>query len=72
MQSFREPAVLSPLNLSKSLPLAVDFTVCLTTVPLLSLLLLERTLTITLNELGEASEELFRGDRLPTLPLLEP
>lgn len=71
MQSFREPAVLSPLDLPKSLPLAVDITICLTTVPLLSLLLLERTLASALSDLGEASEELFRGDRLPILPLLE-
>ncbi len=72
MQSFREPTVLSPLDLPRALPLAVDFTVCLTAVPLLSLLLLERALTGALSELGEASEELFRGDRLPILPLLEP
>lgn len=25
----------------------------------------------TLRQLGESSEELFRGDRLPTLPLLK-
>ena len=37
------------------------------TVPTLATLLLGRAVLAGLHDLGEASEELFRGDRLPTL-----
>jgi len=39
----------------------------LSTAPLLLLLLGGKALTQAMDELGQASEELFRGDRLPIL-----
>lgn len=39
---------------------------------LLGLLVAQKTATETLTTLGKASEELFRGDRLPVLDFPEP
>ena len=71
MQSFREPASSSPLDLSVALPLAIDLTVSLSTVPLLVLLTAGHLASQSAIQLGKASEELFRGDRLPTRPLIK-
>ena len=68
MQSFREPTA-SPLpKPSISLPIAVDLTIGLSAVPLLALLIASRFAVDSLTQLGQASEEIFRGDRLPSLP----
>ncbi|ACK67433.1 hypothetical protein PCC8801_3468 [Rippkaea orientalis PCC 8801] len=56
--------------MNKSDPLA-DLThlgLSLVTVPFLGALLMVHTITQGLEELGEVSEEVFRGDRLPILP----
>ncbi len=71
MQSFREPSSPSPLNLSVSLPLAVELAISFSTVPLLVLLAAGRAASHSAVQLGKASEELFRGDRLPTRPLIK-
>jgi hypothetical protein len=39
----------------------------LSTAPLLLVLIGSKTLAAALTELGQASEEIFRGDRLPVL-----
>ncbi|NJM97387.1 MAG: hypothetical protein HC800_09625 [Phormidesmis sp. RL_2_1] len=70
MQSFREkPATFIP-EISMPLPLSVDFILGLATLPLLALLASGPIGANHLKALGQASEELFRGDRLPPLPLL--
>lgn len=43
--------------------------VSLATAPLLMGLLVSRTFESLIQEVGQASEELFRGERLPVLPL---
>ncbi|MEM9089098.1 MAG: hypothetical protein AAGC93_10175 [Cyanobacteria bacterium P01_F01_bin.53] len=70
MKSFREPTANTLPPLSISLPIAVDLTVSLGTMPLLVLLTSGRAITSGLAELGAASEEVFRGEQLPVLPLL--
>ncbi len=70
MQSFREPSKPSLPDLSVSLPVAVELTISASTLPLLALLTGGRAIAAGLNELGQASEEIFRGDRLPSRPLL--
>ena len=71
MKSFREPSSPSTPDLSISLPLAIDLTISLSTIPLLALLTVGRLASQSAIQLGEASEELFRGDRLPTRPLIK-
>lgn len=46
--------------------------VSLTTVPILLGLLAARSLAENLSELGQASEEIFRSERLPILNFPEP
>jgi len=60
-------------NHRKNLPESPEFPpltllVSLTTVPLLLGLVSTKALAASIRELGEFSEELFRGDRLPPLP----
>ena len=68
--SFREPEVAPPVmspvtsSLSKE---AIAFFVSAVTVPLLGGLVFSRWAMEGLIQLGSASEELFRGDRLPLL-----
>ncbi|MGC1310464.1 MAG: hypothetical protein WA885_24805 [Phormidesmis sp.] len=71
MQSFREPSARSHPTLSIPLPLATDLALGLGTVPLLLLLASSRLVAEGLTQLGQQSEEVFRGDRLPTLPLMD-
>jgi len=71
MQSFREdtaPEAASP-TLSISVPVALA--VAGGTLPLLAFVMAERVISEMLTEMGQASEELFRGDRLPTRPLMK-
>ncbi|HEY9762224.1 MAG TPA: hypothetical protein V6D07_06835 [Trichocoleus sp.] len=49
-----------------------DVLVSLLTPPVLLSILATRTLTNALQEVGLASEELFRGDRLPSLTIPPP
>ena len=70
MQAFRESQSAQRPDLSVSLPIAVDVTIGLTTCGLLALLSAGQAAAEGLIQLGQTSEELFRGDRLPTLPLM--
>ncbi len=72
MQSFRQSTGPELPEISTSIPLATELTVSLTTLPLLTLLTVGRLAHHSLTQLGKASEEIFRGDRLPVLPLIEP
>lgn len=68
--AFREPETAPPVvaaptpALSKT---AIALSVSAMTVPLLGGLVLSRWAMAGLGQLGNASEELFRGDRLPLL-----
>jgi len=55
----------------KSFVLPSDLVVSLTTIPLLLVLVGSRTLAKAVQQLGLASEEIFRGDRLPVLRVSE-
>lgn len=52
---------------SQNSNLAPELLLSLATAPLLLSLLAGRALFSTMKELGELSEEVFRGERLPTL-----
>jgi hypothetical protein len=54
-----------------SVKLPVGILLSLSTAPLLCLLLGGRALAIALRELGLTSEEMFRGDRLPVLKIVD-
>jgi hypothetical protein len=73
---FQTPSQVAPLADTAPRPLAasspeVTLMVSLATAPFLLGLLGSRALETLIQELGKASEELFRGDRLPVLPLRE-
>lgn len=74
MTSFREPETPSiPNSLADfkvSLPLPTHLAISATTAPLLGLLVSGHRVAHALTQLGVSSEEIFRGDRLPILPLL--
>ncbi len=70
MNSFRESSTPSLPDLSIALPLASTVTLGLATAPALALLTAARLMNEQAIALGKASEELFRGDRLPSRPLL--
>ncbi|MEL7329404.1 MAG: hypothetical protein AAGJ69_06125 [Cyanobacteria bacterium J06559_1] len=71
MQSFREPEASKRPSLGISLPIAIELTIGLSTLPMLAILTSSRVLSFGLLQLGHASEELFRGEQLPTLPLMK-
>ena len=71
MQSFRQPETTSPPRLPIQLPLATEVIISLSSLPLVSLLALGHVVANSLADVGQASEELFRGDRLPSLPLMK-
>ncbi len=71
MQSFREPAADARPELKVSLPIPTDLLVSLASAPLLTTLVAGHAVARSLIQLGISSEELFRGDRMPTLPLLQ-
>jgi len=52
---------------SRQILLPVELAIAVTTAPLLVALVSARVLATTAQNLGQWSEELFRGDRLPTL-----
>lgn len=55
-----------------SLPNPATLWVSLATIPMLLGILAARSLAENLSELGRASEEIFRGERLPILNFPEP
>ncbi|MCU0524823.1 MAG: hypothetical protein MUF72_08365 [Elainella sp. Prado103] len=54
---------------SFSLPLPTHLLLSLSTAPLLLVLVGSRALAGALQEIGQTSEEIFRGDRLPVLKI---
>ena len=58
---------MATLDKSHHLPEPPTIALSLATVPFLCGLLVAHTIAQGLGELGEASEEIFRGDRLPIL-----
>lgn len=72
MQSFRQPDT-SFVSLHRiQLPVAPEVAIGLSSLPSLSLLVIGHLIADGLVELGQQSEELFRGERLPSLPLMKP
>lgn len=70
MQSFQEPTAQSVTQPAISLPFDPNLLVSASAFPLLLGLASGRLLAHGLTQLGRSSEEIFRGDRLPPLPLL--
>ncbi|MEL6161210.1 MAG: hypothetical protein AAFR18_18530 [Cyanobacteria bacterium J06627_32] len=71
MQSFREPSNSPAADISFRSPLDPNWTISLSTLPLLALLVSGQLIAEGMTQLGQSSEELFRGERLPSLPLLK-
>ena len=71
MQSFRQSERPALPKFSPQIPVAPELLISLSSLPLLSSLSIGQVLARGLSEIGQASEELFRGDRLPSLPLME-
>lgn len=71
MQSFRQSEIPSSPQFRVQFPVATEVIISLSSLPLVSLLAVGYIVTDGLVELGQASEELFRGDRLPSLPLMK-
>ncbi|MEO1401059.1 MAG: hypothetical protein AAFV72_07335 [Cyanobacteria bacterium J06635_1] len=67
MQPFRAESDKFKLQRPPELPIAPEWLVGLATVPLLGGLVLAHTAQHWLIQVGVASEELFRGERLPVL-----
>lgn len=70
MYSFREPNILPTSDSRISLPIPADLAVSVVSVPFLLLLMSRQATLNRLIQLGGESEEIFRGERLPSLPLL--
>ncbi|OKH26857.1 hypothetical protein NIES593_02135 [Hydrococcus rivularis NIES-593] len=60
------------MKISRQSSLPVSLWLSLATTPFVLGMLAFRSLTQSLIELGQASEEVFRGDRLPILNFPEP
>lgn len=71
MQSFREPETPARVKPSISIAVPADLALVVGTIPLLAAVVGTRFIAQGLTELGQASEELFRGERLPTRPLMQ-
>lgn len=71
MQSFRQSDRFSMPKSRIQLPVATEVIVSLSSLPLVSLLAVGQLVTRGLVEMGQQSEELFRGERLPGLPLMK-
>jgi len=71
MQAFREPTEQTVAQPTISLPFAPNLLVSASALPLLLGLVSGRALADSLTQLGRSSEEFFRGDRLPPLPLMK-
>ncbi len=72
-QSADQEAInLESPDLAIALPLPTNIAISLAMLPMLAVLVSSQVAIRTASQLGSSSEELFRGDRLPTLPLLSP
>lgn len=71
MQSFRQPEASPSPRRRVQFPVASEVIISLSSLPLVSLLAASYIVADGLVELGQASDELFRGDRLPSLPLMK-
>lgn len=60
--------MLNPMSNSSS-KISTDILLSFSTVPLLLILVGGRALAVAMQEMGQTSEELFRGDRLPVLKI---
>lgn len=70
LNAFREPEITPPVVMAETPSLSKDaiaLSVSAMTLPLLGGFVLSRWTLAGLIQLGNASEELFRGDRLPLL-----
>ena len=70
MQSFRENTSIPRVDPKISLPIPVDLAVSIASGPLLLAMISGQAVLTRMIQLGVDSEEIFRGDRLPLLPLL--
>lgn len=70
MQSFRESSKSAPPQPTVRISMPTEAALVAGTLPLLALIVGARVVGDGLIELGKASEELFRGDRLPLRPLM--
>lgn len=66
---LRSTPVESPPSLAIESPLEPNWLLSLATVPLLTALVASRLVADWAQQVGWASEELFRGERLPVLPI---
>ena len=71
MQSFRPPESSPSPTVHIQLPIATDVAISFGSLPLVALIAVGHIFADGLTEIGQASEELFRGDRLPSLPLMK-
>ena len=71
MQSFRQPSDPDLVNPSISASVPVDLALVAGTLPLLAFVIGTQWIAAGFTEIGKASEELFRGDRLPIRPLMK-
>jgi hypothetical protein len=58
----------NPMSQSSS-KISTDVLLSLSTVPLLLILVGSRAIAAAMKDMGQTSEELFRGDRLPILKI---
>ena len=70
MQSFRESSKPTKAEPTIQLSFPVEIALIAGTLPLLAFVVGSRLVEESLTEMGKASEEIFRGDRLPPRPLL--
>lgn len=70
MQSFRQPDTAFVSARRIQLPIVPEVAIALSSLPLVSLLAASHLIAKGLVEVGQQSEELFRGERLPSLPLM--
>ena len=71
MQSFRQSETSSGLPGRIQIPVATEAMVSLGSLPLIGLIAAGHLVARGLVEIGQQSEELFRGERLPSLPLMK-
>lgn len=70
MQSFRQSKRPSLPKFSPQIPVTTELLISLSSLSLVSSLAIAQAIAHQLSTMGQASEELFRGDRLPSLPLM--
>ena len=70
MQSFRQSEVSSASGVRVQLPVPTDVIISLSSLPLVAAIATGNMVADGLAKAGLQSEELFRGERLPSLPLM--